>query len=605
MKKPWSITTTLRNPERLRGFLAILQQIENSLWDTDNQKKYQVLLIQNRMYGYGSSQFYQGLSQDKVNLLNDLSKEISFEDAEEIFNEKSYEDPAMRGRQSINPLKKMGFVNIKDSMVQITDFGKLFLQDDFDLGEIFLRSFLKWQIPNPDNKDYATDGSYDIKPFIGVLHLINAINKKESERGNEAKGISRREFSIFAPTLIHHEHIDEYAKAIINLRTDLHGKIKQEQGKIFEKYERKFSAEFLNTDDPAKIDGLLRNLRDYGDNALRYFRLTRYLYLRGGNFYIDLEPRRSIEIKSLLEHDNAQSKFFTSKEEYLNYISDILQPQLPWETFANLTAIVKDLVTDIHDYEDKLQKKKAEIKNYTQMEISAIRNYAAELREYRRSLQEEENSKKAQTTDQIRTCIDSLANIFDFEDRPLLLEKLSALSLHALNDALRIQPNYPVGDDNEPTFTAPANTPDIECFYKSFNAICEVTMLTRRDQWYHEGQPVMRHLRDFEQKYTSKPSYCLFIAPTLHRDTINTFWSAIKYEYEGHPQKIVPLSIKQFISILKILLQMKEENKFLEHQEILHLYDQIVESSKSFNIANEWLSNIPNVISAWKKHLIS
>lgn len=34
-----------------------------------------------------------------------------------------------------------------------------------------------------------------------------------------------------------------------------------------------------------------------------------------------------------------------------------------------------------------------------------------------------------------------------------------------------------MGDDNEPTFTAPANKPDIECFYQSFNSICEVTML--------------------------------------------------------------------------------------------------------------------------------
>ena len=118
-----------------------------------------------------------------------------------------------------------------------------------------------------------------------------------------------------------------------------------------------------------------------------------------------------------------------------------------------------------------------------------------------------------------------------------MLEKLSSLGLHALNDALKIQPNYPVGDDNEPTFTAPANTPDIECFYQSFNAICEVTMLTGRDQWYNEGQPVMRHLRDFENKHQDKDSYCLFIAPKMHRDTINTFWTAIKYEYEGRTQK--------------------------------------------------------------------
>lgn len=42
------------------------------------------------------------------------------------------------------------------------------------------------------------------------------------------------------------------------------------------------------------------------------------------------------------------------------------------------------------------------------------------------------------------------------------------MGLNALNDAILIKPNYPVGDDNEPTFTAPANKPDIECFLSIF-----------------------------------------------------------------------------------------------------------------------------------------
>jgi len=58
MKKPWSITTTLRNPDRLRDFLLVLCEIEGVEWNIENQKKYQTLLIKNRVYGYGNSQFY-------------------------------------------------------------------------------------------------------------------------------------------------------------------------------------------------------------------------------------------------------------------------------------------------------------------------------------------------------------------------------------------------------------------------------------------------------------------------------------------------------------------------------------------------------------------
>ena len=601
MKKPWSITTTLRNPERLRNFLIVLQQLENSEWTLKNQKKYQILLIQNRIYGYGSHQFYNGLSQDQINLIDDSSKEISFKQAEKIFNTKNYEDPAMRGRQSINPLKKIGLVDTKDNKVKITDLGKLFLKDDFDFGEIFFRSFLKWQIPNPDNQDYPENGNYDIKPFIGVLHLIDTVNKKEIARGNKAKGISKKEFSVFAPTLVHYQNIEQYADKIISLRKKLHGETKKEQKKIFDTYKKQFASEFLETDNADEINSLLSNLQDYGDNAIRYFRLTRYIHIRGGGFYIDLEPRRSIEIDSLLNFDNAKSKLFESKEEYLAYISDILEPQLPWETKEKYTEIIIKIINEIKIYETNLEKENIEIKEFEKMQNDELRNYIAELRTYRKLLQNELNHKESQNIEQIKSYIKNLENIFDFDDRPILLEKLSALGLHALNDALKIQPNYPVGDDNEPTFTAPANTPDIECFYESFNAICEVTMLKSRDQWYNEGQPVMRHLRDFENKHSSKTAYCLFIAPTLHRDTLNTFWTAIKYEYEGIKQKIVPLSIDNFVSILKILLQIKAKNKFLKHSEISRLYDKILDSSSSFNDASEWMQSVPSTISSWQE----
>ena len=62
--KPWSISTTVRNPERLRGFLSIASEMEGHLWK-EAQEEFQVRLIQNRLYGFGRNQFYNGLSQKK------------------------------------------------------------------------------------------------------------------------------------------------------------------------------------------------------------------------------------------------------------------------------------------------------------------------------------------------------------------------------------------------------------------------------------------------------------------------------------------------------------------------------------------------------------
>ena len=603
MKKPWSITTTLRNPERLRDFLIVLKQLENCKWNLENQKKYQILLIKERLYGYGNNQFYKGISQDNIDLIDNPQKDISFDKAEEIFESKKYEDSPMRGRQSINPLKKFGFAIIKNGKIVITDLGRLFLDEKFDIGEIFFKSFLKWQIPNPESDDYSYEEGYNIKPFIGVLHLIRSVNEKYSAIGKSEKGISRSEFSLFCPTLINYKDINSYAERIISLRKKLEGKSNQKKIDIFNQYRGEFATEFLGTSSNKEINKLLNNLKDYGDNALRYFRLTRYIYIRGGGYYIDLEQRRSIEIKKLLNLDNAKSQIFESTEYYHNYISDNSKPELPWENIKELSEISNKLLEEIILLEKRLKMPLKSFPDLKKLDKENIKKLIDDLRAYRRELQEKENYLKSQEVEQIKKYIEELKNINKFDNKSILLEKLISLGLNALNDAIEIKPNYPVGDDNEPTFTAPGNMPDIECFYGQYNAVCEVTMLTGRNQWYYEGQPVMRHLRDFENKHNDKNTFCLFIAPKIHRDTINTFWMAIKYEYEGKKQRIIPLSIDNFIELLKILIEIKQNGNFLKHDELFRLYSNVLEKSETMSNSDQWLKDIPKIFTSWKKSL--
>ncbi|MDE2852555.1 MAG: AlwI family type II restriction endonuclease [Chloroflexota bacterium] len=605
MKKPWSIATAVRNPYRLRDFLRVLRQLDGATWDHESQERYQILLIQNRLYGYGNSQFYSGLSTENIDLLNDLSRRISYNQAEDIFQSKQYEDPPMRGRQSFNPLKKIGLVSIESGNLMITDVGRSFLADDYDFEHVFFRSFLKWQIPNPDNRDYRDASVYNIKPFVGILHLINSVNAKEEDRGHKPKGLSKKEFALFGPTLVHYLRIDEYADRVLSLRDDLSATSENESTEILASHASSIISEFMELNNTEAVRRFTNNLNDYGDNAIRYFRLTRYIYIRGDGYYVDLEPRRSIEIQTLLSHDNAQALSFVSGKEYRRYVSDMSKPELPWETREKYLQILTSTIQEIRKLEATLKKQVRNILEFAEMTVDELRQLVIELRAYRQHLQDEKLKEESQSIEQIRLYIDTLEDIFSYKQQPVLLEKLATLCLSALNDALEIRPNYPVGDDNEPTYTAPANVPDIECFYETFNAICEVTMLTDRRQWYNEGQPVMRHLRDFEDKHDSKLSYCLFIAPRMHRDTLNTFWLSVRYEYEGRAQKIIPLSITNFVHILKVLVQMKTEKRFLTHSDLSRLFDEIINSSIIFNDSQKWLRSIPGAIDSWQESLIS
>ena len=50
MKKPWSISTTVRNPDRIRSFLEVLNDFEGIEFDEKQQVKFQITLIKRKLY---------------------------------------------------------------------------------------------------------------------------------------------------------------------------------------------------------------------------------------------------------------------------------------------------------------------------------------------------------------------------------------------------------------------------------------------------------------------------------------------------------------------------------------------------------------------------
>lgn len=586
----WSMTTTIREAERIPAFLKTAKEMENEDWNTEAQIKFQILLIKNREYlSTDSVQTFNKLTMEQIHLLKDKTIQMTYDQAKEIFEAKEYNDPPMRGRQSMSPLEKLGLVDRSSGKISITDIGNKLLNEEIAFDEFMLEQLLKLQYPNAIEKERL---NWNSKPFVNALRLIKKVNELCQQNNMKVKGLTEIEFGIFALSIKSYTDIDSIAQKVIEFRQ------KYEHCATItdkENYRRSFIAKYLSA-----FKNPERNTAEYTDNIIRYMRITKYVYIRGkyGNTCIDLEPRRMVEINAILENDNGAAKEFTQNE-WIKYFGTYGAYDLPFDTIEKLTEIFNAILLDVNSLEKKLHICKTEID--CPASKSKIKEAIIKLRTKRVSLQNLE-IKYDYNNDlsKIDEAIDSLTNIRKLDLKPsIALEKWANIALNIINDSLLIKPNSIVGDDNEPTFTAPAGVPDIECYYDNFNATCEVTMLSSRDQWYNEGQPVMRHLRDFELLHNDRDCYCLFVAPVLHRDTINTYYQSVKYEYEGTRQKIIPITIQQLVEILKTVANVKRAHLDFKHVYIKQLYDDILKSI-SGSTSTSWVEEkIPAVIAQW------
>jgi len=595
-KVPWSISTTVRNPERLRNFLRVLKQLEGSDFNRENQIKYQVLLIKERLYRPTK------IPSAYRTLIDDITKDISYDEAKDIFDAQHYEDPPMRGRQSVNPLNKLGFSIAKDTVgaVKITNLGNLFISSDPDIGYIFFKSLLKLQFPNPWSDDFTKKRGFNVRPFIAVLHLIN-----------KTKKLSREEFSIFCPTLIHFKDISKYAKYVVQLRS-----IKSKSEK--DRFINTFLKESYGTKSISRIR--IANLFDYGDNTMRYFRLTRYFRVTKqplGRWVIELEPARMKEIEQLLALYDGSALEFKSVDEYIDYLSDINRPELPWEfdydkskdvalslidiikkDFDSLADTLKAKVTDAYESIISVDLNILDLKGLKSL-IDKLRNLRSEINQIKR------NSVLTKNINKLKEILAIFKDKKRFRElEPVEFEHIISQCLKIINDELHIKPNCILDDDGNPIGFAPGNKADIEGYYESFNSIFEATLDVSRHQVYRESVPVMRHLKDFESANVGKPAFCVFVAPRVHNDTVNYFWISVKHGFEGKKQSIVALDLAHFLEILEFFIEVAEKKIKFTHHTLRMLLERIVSNAATTDSSTNWFRDISQQIKDWQRSII-
>ncbi|WP_297898183.1 AlwI family type II restriction endonuclease [Methanobrevibacter sp.] len=609
--KVWSFNTSVRNPIRILNNLKAIEKFEGMENTAENQAKYFWTLIKNKFY-------------KPRNTPKDLIMEYEFDG---VFDDSSTDriydsyvgkkfDKSGRGRTALAPLRKTGLIIWgKNEKLQITKLGRLLLNGDVSFEEFMFKFCLKWELPNPIDKGMK---DFDIKPFIATLKVIYEVNEVEKNRGNKEKGISIEEFKQYVIPIKHYLDIEGAVSDIINYRDCLkksENKSSFKEKSMIESICKTFE---INPSEEYEITKSLNNLRDYADSAIRYFRITGYINFRGYKRFIDINPNRLEESKDIISQIGVSSSHYENKKEYISYLSDIHSPELPWESRETLEKIFSQLNTNIKNKQADIinQYPNVSLNDYSldinitnintidlKKIINNLRNNVENINKQFIFIREKNKNNLNEYKEELRRLGGLKPSKSNFKE-PIELEWYTSLSLMSIDDAEKIKPNLKIGDDGEPTFTAPGNKADIECFYENFNLSVEVTMMKNRSQTEAEVQPVMRHLRSLEDKYDKK-FYCLFIAPVIHRDTLNTFWPFVLYGYEGRKQNIIPLTLNQYINILNIIDKYRIDGKIIDSNDLENLFEKLSQVPHNPEVESpQWMDTINECLNSWDSSLI-
>lgn len=597
--KAWSISTTIRNPERIPDFMKAVEPIVGSIWSKDVQIEFFANQIALGIYKPTNA----NLSPKNIQLLNDGDSEISLTRAYEIIEEKNYTDVYMRGRTSMSPLVDNGLVTTFDT-VKLTSIGKALLEGEIPFSEVMLNFAFKWQLPQPNHPKFKSENGYSIRPFIGTLALIHKVNEVWESAGYQRKGISWDEFCIYAPTLTNFADIDRWAKEIVGMRKVIQaasGNVAKETA--WKNGISQFLEPFLEGKERISDPKIIANLYDYGDNAFRYFRQSKYLSLRGGGRYIDISQLAQTQVEMLLADEEYKPLHFSTQQEYADFMQDLNSFIPPWSTLEN-RRIVENKLREI--LMEKGVEVEASVKIKTQSSIPSAYREAESISGLREAITEvnmQAMAIDATTVDFLTTCLDDFNRLGRRQDipeaaisrikPPTQLEYVTFKTFLSINDLVQIKPNYPVDDEGHPIFTAGGNLPDLEIFYKDFNAICEVTLMTNRAQWMAESQPVQRHLHDFAIKNSDKDAIGIFIAPSVHRDTKNSFKQTFHTGVDSMDSlKIIPFDFASWMATVGHLAEARKRDKNISQSNFHAYLVSLLPSTTIMETTDQWWDRI-------------
>jgi hypothetical protein len=474
---------------------------------------------------------------------NPASQELFYQKLSEydFFNGTLTGDLAFKARDRINRSpQSLGLVNLKPT-ISITDAGRDYLHGQFQ-EERLLKQMLKFQLPSIYHIDNS--GRFRVKPYLELIRFIN-----------DFEGLTKVEIALYVTQLVDNRNYEVIKNKISSFRSNRRARTDaiSYNRYVDECFERELRAVYadeiasneLSTRESsdASISNFLatkkNNLRDYADASIRYLRATGLFTFDPSRNKVKVLRGKEDDVNYLLEHTDRTPLSFATEEEYKQYLFSASNIQLLsddksliLDRLANFTHVTTDLqcknLVELKELAAQYQKQKVE--EITENEIDLLKNY--------------------EKYDEVVDIYEKLSSR-DMVDKPLYLEWNTWRAFNMLDDG-KIEGNFIIDDEGLPLYTAAGNKPDIECEYRDFDMIVEVTMSSGNRQYEMEGEPVARHL-GIKSRNSSKDVYCIFIAPTVSEATLAHYYAMHKTSiaYYGGVSKIIPLDLDAFKSILR------------------------------------------------------
>lgn len=486
-----------------------------------------------------------------------------------------------------------GYVN-KTGEVCVSEVGNKIVAGTFD-NEDYLKQLLKLRLPNFIYKERHGDGKC-VFPFKLILQAFQVFDS-----------LNRSELAILFGCN-DGDNFDVALQAIAEFKNK------------YEKIENKNNLEVVQTVFEKVFKKYYGGMGNQSQTYYEYAEALSRTLIYTGLFVVSgrsIASKIKVAEYSKLKIEMLQEKFdfqypdnIKSLDEYMEWYGSAHNVKLPWENVTERRRIISEKA-DILLQKNKIENKSYEIslskdkidalvkkanKNFDNGDLKEIENVIGNAIV---SVNEEYFVKVLSKTETERkNILEKFTDILGNDDMSALwLEVNTWKSLIAIDGEQIVKRNFKIEEDLTPRSFAPGvgNTPDMELYKNGYIIIPEVSLMTGVRQWEHEASSVIDHVLRFIEGFKDKQVIGLFLSSKINIRTVWQLFILNKESWVGAPVPVVPLTISQYIEIIKNIY-----DKNLTIDSLKLLFDTILQSATTCNVYKDWEEQITEKIAQWK-----